>query len=174
MTKKSSIMTQKNTNVRTCPYKQCIRDGSKPLHVTQSIFLMVAYLTLASAAREGFTPVAVILYICPPMIDLCFAKFDVKLFWVLKCILLTYTVAIVILCFMTLSGTWVDNGVSYTVNPDALVYQDLHISKIIVAYSLVVVAGIPLFLGCSKPESADSSFAKNYNELVTNNMFKRR
>lgn len=146
---------------RVCPYKECVLESGWANSMTQSAFLFIAYAVLATSA-SSFTPLAVILYIIPPVIDLCFKKMPVSFLFCIKCFLLFYAFVVVMACFLIIAGSLMDQGAYYVMSENTLIQSGLSLSKSGLAYSMVLIVPIPIILKASKPERIDKTVLNQY------------
>lgn len=148
---------------RQCPYPECIGKSQKGAVVAQLIFLIIAYFTLFTR-ESNFTPTAVIVYAAPPAIDLAFKKFNTKLSCTLKWVLVGYVIFIVVFSFLVMEGSFIDEGAYYTINQDTLLLDGFKVNKDYIAFLLIFVIVIPIFLGFSQPEKSDKNTLKEIKE----------
>lgn len=144
---------------RQCPYPECIGKSQGGAAIAQIVFLIIAYFMLFTR-EANFTPTAVIIYAAPPAIDLAFKKFDTRLCSTLKWLFVGYVIFIVVFSFLVIEGSFIDVGAYYTINQDTLLMNGFRVSKDIIAISLILVIGIPVFLWFSRPEKSDKNTLK--------------
>lgn len=152
--------TTKNNNHR-CPYVECAASEDNTIAVAQSVFLVIAYLTLISS-NEHFTPSSVILYVVPQMIDVFCCKTYTTNFKILKALLITYGIVITAISFLAMNGVLTDNDGIYIYSLNAVIFSGFRINKKYIAISLLFVIAMPFISHMSRPEKNDEAIVGKY------------
>ena len=133
-----------------CEYGVCYLPDNNNRYWWQLVYLLISAAYLA-ADRSQFTFVSLFMFTVPIILDLISADFPIKIYNCIKKVYLVLNVAIGIFCMLGMFGAIIDDGVTFAVSPESMLFSNVGIEKTAFLVPLLIDLFIPIMMRNASP-----------------------